>query len=165
MNTIKKVIFWIAIVYVGFWILFPVIRWVLHWEFISEEIKSQYLHFQYYAVPVAILSTLIGTFDFKDPLKEKLMALFVTIGIAGIIHFISIISLFGNMCAYSDKEVLYKHKTDPNKQIEVREMDCGAVDSSEPIPQIFEVTYFSRYFKSAYRIDTTKIDKTKWVKR
>ncbi len=162
MNTIKKVIFWAAFLYVGLWILFPIFRWILHWEFISDEVKSQYLHFQYYAIPIAILLTLVGTFDFKDPLKEKLTALFVTFGVAFIIHIIAIISFLGSLCAYSDKEVLFQHKKDPDKQIVIREIDCGAFDSSVPIPQIFEVNYFSKHFKSTYKIDTLKMEMGEW---
>jgi fatty acid desaturase len=161
-NTIKKVVFWTLLIYVGLWILFPMIRWILHWEFISDEIKSQYLHFQYYAIPIAILLTLVRTIDLKLRVRENLITLIVTIGFGVIIHIVFIISLFMNMCTYIDKEVMFQHKKDPNKQIRVREMDCGAVDSSEPVPQIFEVNYFSKYFKSAYKIDTTEIDMGEW---
>lgn len=162
MNTIKRVVFWTSLVYLGIWIIFPIIRKLFHLEFVSNEMKVDYQKFQFYAVPVAILLTLVWTIKPKDLIKEKLYKVSLTLLVIVFLYFITIMTLFMGMCIYTDREVLYQHKENPNRKIMIRNYGCGAFDSSTPSTHVFEVNYFSRYIKSAHKIDTTEIEMWEW---
>ena len=73
-------------------------------------------------------------------------------------------TIFMGMCIYTDREVLYKNKENPDRKIIIRDYGCGAFDSSAPSSHIFEVNYFSKYLKTTHKIDTTEIEMGEWEK-
>ena len=164
MNRIKKIIFWTAVVCIGLWLIMPVIRWILDIEFATDSIKSNYKEFMFFVVPIAILLTLLGTIKGKDNGSIIAGKVIGTVVLVAVTIFIMFMSIFADMCVWTNREVLYEHKNDSNTKIIVRDFGCGATDSGPPTVAIYKVQYFTDYFIRATKIDTAKIDKKEWIK-
>ena len=164
MNQINKIVFWTAVVFIGLWLIMPLIRWLMDLEFATNSFKSNYKEFLFFFIPIAILLTLFGTIKNKD--KGLIIAgkVIGTIVAAATTVFIMFMSIFGDMCAWINRQELYEHKNDSNTKIMVRDFGCGATDSSPPTVGIYKVRYFTKYFIRSTKIDTATIDKYKWIR-
>lgn len=146
------------------WAIMPLIRYVLDIEFATDDFKSSYKEFLFFAVPIALLFTLTGTLKPKDTAGIVILKTLGTVGVAFVIMFIMFMSIFADMCAYYNEDVLYEHKDDPSTQIVVRSFGCGATDSSPASMHVQQLEYFTKYFIRATAIDTATIDKSQWNK-
>jgi hypothetical protein len=160
MNKINKIFFWSSLMFLGWWLLMPLIRMSFNLEFATDTIKWNYRQFLFVAVPIVILSTLFGTLKSKEPSIYRLSKIIGTIVVSlGIIF----MSLFTDMCVWSNKQILYRHIHDSKTQIILRDFGCGASDSSPSKKKAFRVQYFTNYFISCTEIDTAKIDINNWI--
>jgi len=87
-----------------------------------------------------------------------------TILMASITIFIMFMSIFADMCVWTNQQVLYENKNDSNTKIIIRDFGCGAIDSDPPTVGIYKVQYFTDYFLRSTKIDTAKINKNEWIK-
>ena len=142
----------------------PVIRSIMDIEFATDSIKSDYREFLFFAVPIAILLTLFGTIKDKDKGSKIVGKVIGTIVLAAVTVFVMFMSIFADMCVWTNREVLYEHKNDSNTKIIVRDFGCGATDSGPPTIGIYKVRYFTNYFIRSTKIDTATIDKNEWTK-
>jgi len=164
MNQIKKIFYWTGVVFIGFWLIMPILRLVMDIEFATVSIKSSYKKFLFFAVPIAIILTLFGTEKNKNKTSKIAIKIIGRIIAIGISVFIMIMSLFIDMCIWTNKEILYVKKNDSNTKIIVREFGCGATDSGPPRVEIYKVKQFTNYFIRCTKIDSSKIDEKEWVK-
>tara|TARA_R110002072_G_C7652556_1_gene508851 strand:- start:16 stop:516 length:501 start_codon:yes stop_codon:yes gene_type:complete len=164
MNQIKRIIFWTAVVFIGIWLIMPVLRWIMDLEFATDSIKSNYKEFLFFAIPIAILLTLFGTINDKDKGSKIAGKVIGTSIAAAVTVFIMFMSIFTDMCVWTNRQVLYENKNDSNTKIIVRDFGCGATDSGPPTVGIYKVRYFTDYFIRSTKIDTAKIDKNEWIK-
>jgi hypothetical protein len=164
MKIFRKIVFGIALVFLFLWMISPIVRAVLNLEFASDSFKMDYKQFLFYAVPIAVILTLCGTLRKLDKIVILLVKIFGTLAIAVIFIGLIAISVFGDMCIYTEKEVLFESKTKPDTKIVVREFGCGATDSQGPSESVFEIQYCNDYFIRTRKIDTTKIDRNEWIK-
>lgn len=162
MNKIKKIVFWIAITFIGLWLLMPLLRWILDLEFATDSIKSEYKEFLFFTVPIALLLTLFGTIKSKDSRLKVVSKVFGTFVIVVITVLIMFISIFYDMCSWTNRKILYESKNDLNTKIIARDFGCGATDSRPPRVGVHKVEYFTDYFIHTTEIDTAKIDKDEW---
>ena len=163
MRHVKKIILLTAITCLGLWIVTPLIREILHLEFASDSIKYNYREFLLFAVPLAMILTLLETLRLNDSMATKIIKSIVTIIIAGWTAFIILISMF-DMCSWTNRQVLYMHKNDSNIKIIVKDFECGATDSGELLTGVYQVQTITKYFIRSTKIDTTEIDKSEWIK-
>ena len=138
-------------------------RWILDLEFANDSVKSNYKEFMFVAVPVAILLTLTGTIKFKESIPVILGKVLATTVIAAFVVFLMIASVFSDMCTWTNNEILFEHKTDPNTKIIQREFGCGAVDGGPPTEGIYKVEYLTKYFIRPSLVDTSNINRNEWV--
>lgn len=54
--------------------------------------------------------------------------------------------VFIDMCAWTNKQVLYESKKDSQTKIIVRDFGCGDTDSNPPDIEVFKVRYLTNYF-------------------
>lgn len=142
----------------------PVLRWIMDLEFATDSIKSNYKEFLFFAIPIAILLTLFGTINDKDKGSKIAGKVIGTSIAAAVTVFIMFMSIFTDMCVWTNRQVLYENKNDSNTKIIVRDFGCGATDSGPPTVGIYKVRYFTDYFIRSTKIDTAKIDKNEWIK-
>ena len=142
----------------------PLIRYVFNLEFATDDFELQYRHFLFFAVPIAVILTLCGTVKGKDSIPLVTGKLLGTLALAALSVFLMFGSALSSMCTYTNKEVLFEKKDDPNTQIIVREFGCGAVDGGPPVISVHKVNHFTNFFIRSSRIDTSTIDKNNWVK-
>lgn len=77
--------------------------------------------------------------------------------------FIYMILLFPMMCSYMTNDIIYLNKNDVSKTIEIRDFNCGALDSDPPM-YIYQIVYdFPPLFFYGRTIDTNEIDKSEWI--
>jgi hypothetical protein len=164
MDKIKKIVFWTAIIFIGLWIVIPLIRMTLDLEFASDSIKSDYKEFLFFAIPIAILLTLFGTINPKDSISNIIGKVIGTIVVAFVTVFIMFMSIFTDMCVWTNQQILYENKNNLNTKIIVRDFGCGATDSGPPAVGVYKVRYFTDYFIRSTKIDTAIIDKDEWIK-
>jgi len=164
MKKINKIIFWTSIIFIGLLIIVPLILLIFDLEFASDSIKSNYKGFMFFTVPIAILLTLFGTIKSKDNILKTIGKVIGTILISFVTIFLMIMSIFADMCAWTDRQILYENKHDSNTKIIERDFGCGATDSGYPTVRIFKVQHFTKYFIRTTKVDTASIDKNEWIK-
>jgi hypothetical protein len=164
MKTISKIIFRISVLIIGIWIVTPLLRWVFDLEFASSSIKSNYERLLFFAVPIATILSLFGTLRSKDDDVRISIKIFVTLLLSLGSIFIMTISMFGDMCTWTNKEVLYEQKKDRSTKIIIQDFGCGATDTQPPTTGVYKVEEFTKYFIRSVNYDTLNMDKNEWIK-
>lgn len=164
MKKLNKIVFGIAIIFLGILLITFILRTLFGLEFANDSIKEDYQGFLLFAIPIGILFTLFGTLKSKDRRILKLIKILITSMIAGFSFFILFISITFDMCGWTDKQILYQNINNQKTKIIVREFGCGATDSGRPNIHIQKVQNFTEYFIRKTEIDTANIDKKEWIK-
>ncbi|MCB9262482.1 MAG: hypothetical protein H6607_08925 [Flavobacteriales bacterium] len=164
MKQPRKIILWLAIALLAFGLLCSPILWLLNMEFASDTIKSDYKLFLFFALPAAVLLTLFGTLKIHDNRRQIFAKTIITILMAAMVAFIMLLSLLSDMCAWTNRQVLFENKLHPTTKIIVRDFGCGATDGGSPVIDVFRVEHFRPFFIRATRIDTATINKNEWVR-
>ncbi len=133
-------------------------------EFASESIKENVVAFYLFAIPVCMALGIAGPFTKSDsPLTVFLkVALGAVLSVAYL--FFATLFLFGSMCSYTTRQVLYISKQDVNRKIVVRDFGCGATDSSPATLHIQEVQTIGGLFIKVSKADTTNLNPQQWVR-
>ena len=69
-----------------------------------------------------------------------------------------------HQCAWTTRNELLMHKANNKIKIVERDYGCGATDSTAPIVRIFKTREVTNFFIFITEVDTSKIDKTNWIK-
>ena len=160
----KKIIFFISIVLIIFWVSTPIIGLFIPLEFSNRELESAFEHIRFYGIPISILLTLFGSIKTNESKGNIAGKIVVTFIISGLSIFFLFISIFANMCDTTNRKTLFENKQNENLKIIEREYGCGATDSSPPNVSIYKVRQLTKYFIYPTKIDTNDLDKNEWQK-
>lgn len=164
MDKVRKVIYWSCISLIVFWFFMPIIRWLTGLDFANSDISIASEQFFFYGIPTAIILTLIKTIKRSQSFVKILTNVVITVIIALLFIGFQFFALFANMCAWYTTDILFTHKTDTNIEIVNRDYGCGAWDSGTPISKTFKISKYSDYLIKSSEVDTSQIDKSKWIK-
>lgn len=158
---IKKIIFWIAIVFVGLTILTLTVGQVLPYEFADTKVMHKFYNILMQGFPVAILLTLFGTIK-RRKTKVRNLAFFVGTALTSIISFFIMVSLLFSIGfgAWMTVTTIYRHKT-ADKEIAEQWFDAGALGYGGK--RIVEIKPILKYWILPTKIDTTAINKNEWI--
>ena len=163
MEKFNRIIFLTSLILLCLWIVFPIIRIIVGIEFASGDLKMAYKEFLFFAVPILMFLTLFGLIKKSDNWVAIFGKVIGTLAISLCITFFIVMSVFTDMCIWTNEKILFKN-VNTNSEIILRNYSCGATDSSSPIVQIHKIDYYTKYFIKISDIDTNSIDKKKWEK-
>lgn len=163
MKVISKLIFWISILLSFVFVALPIIIDFTSLQFTNDHYKSNYEEIRFYLLPIIILLTLFGTIKKKYTRDRIVETVRLTVLASVICFLVLFFSVFAGMCAWTDNKTLFIKADDPTIKIVLRDYGCGATDSVSPIYKVFKVKRINLYLVSVTDIDTTKIDKTRWI--
>ena len=162
---ILKAIYYLSIATLIFWFLVTALLAFGPIE-ITGDLKDMFQNWRFVSVPFAILFTLTGTLGPDDTFGVWMMKVILTLIIDAFVVFVMIVAILGDMCEYSDRQVLFQNKNDPSDKIVMRDFGCGATDSTPATLSIAHIKYFTPHVfivKEKY-MDTSAIDHSKWVR-
>ena len=164
MQMFNRIIFWIAIVSILFFILPPIIGLLLPLEFTNDRFKDIYEKIRFTTLPIAILLTLFGTIKITDSSQRKTTKIVLTIVAAVLSGMILFFSFWSGMCAWATERILFDNSENPSKKIVLREFGCGATDSGSPVIRVCKIKTITPYLIWVTKADTTSIDRQVWTR-
>jgi hypothetical protein len=159
-----RIIYWISIFLICFWISVSIIGPFLPIECVNEELENNYYIIHFWGLPVAILTTLTGTIKLDDTLGSIVGKVCLTIFSSVFSMIFMTLLFFTNMCSWTNGRVIFENKEVSSIKIIEREYGCGATDSGEPVYKIFKVQEVTKYFIKVTEIDTVTIDRAEWMR-
>ena len=162
-NKFGNFFYRLSVVFLIFWISFPIARHLFHIEFTHDADRKAYRLFLIFAVPLAIaFITYIKIKAFSD-LQEKIREVIPVIVITGVIvFFLSIAWLFDGVCRWTMDKPLYILKSDPNVKIYYRYFGCGAWDGDPPDPKYHKVQPVLFFFRHYSEVDLDGLNEEEW---
>ena len=165
MQKFLQVVHWASIIFLGFWVLIPILGNFIPLEFANKNSEHIYEMIRFYGLPIAAaLLILTGMIKRKHTLSIIVTKIILTIFVAVFSFYISVIDLFGNMCSSTTHKVFFENKQNPSIKIVQRSYGCGAIDSSPSVPLVFKVREITSNLIWVTDIDTTQIDKSEWIR-
>jgi hypothetical protein len=161
MRTIKKIIFWTSLAFIVLTIFSLTIGQKLPYEFADYKVMHSYYDTIMLGFPISIVLTLFGTIKRKNTKTKNWTFISLTV-LSSILAFALMASLifkigFG---AWTTEMTLYKHKTE-NDLIKEQLFDIGALGYGGH--RIVKIKPILKFWILPEPIDTSKIDKNKWV--
>lgn len=158
--TIRKIIFYTAIIFIALTAFSLTIGQILPYEFADSKLMHSFYDTIMQGFPIAILLTLFGTIKKKNSRTTNWFFAGLTI-LTSILSFVLMVSLifkigFG---AWTTVSTLYRHKTE-NKEIKEQWFDVGALGYGGQ--RIVEMKPFLKYWVLPTPIDTLTINKNEW---
>ncbi len=162
-DFIYKFIFWLAIIAIVISIFTLTIGQIIPIEFNNNTYQSDFYSFIYFGLPISIGLTLFGTIKRQNDKLRNLLIGFLSIVLSFICFFVLVNSMFSiGFGAWTNETILYRNIQNKKLTINQQIYDLGAFGYGKR--RIAEINPFLKYFEIVKLIDTTKIDKTKWVK-
>ncbi|PCI92909.1 MAG: hypothetical protein COB15_17165 [Flavobacteriales bacterium] len=162
--SLKKIIFFISIGLIIFWVSTPIISLFIPLEFSNKELESTFEQIRFYGIPISILLALCGFIKTNDSNAIIIGKIVTTIIISVLSIFFLFISIFANMCDTTTGKILFENRQNENLKIVEREYGCGATDSEPPNVSIYKIRQLTKYFIYPTKIDTNDLDKNEWEK-
>ena len=160
MRSTVKIIFWLAVVWIVFCLIFFIAGQLLPIEFSSSKYAHLFYTILWLTLPVAILLTLVD----KNKARRWLRSPSLRIIIAIVTFVFFGIFLFGKtLCGYGSGVVLFVDKEDTAVKIVERSFGCGAYDSDLPKSEFVKVKPLTGWLRYVKHVDTAKLDRRKWV--
>ena len=162
---ILKAIYYLSIATLIFWFLVTAILAFSPIE-ISGHLKYAYPVWRFESISLAILFTLAGSLGRNDTFWVGLMKVILTLIIDAFVVFVMVLAILGDMCEYSERQVLFQNRNDSSDKIVLRDFGCGATDSTPATTSIAHIKYFTPHIfivKEKY-MDTSTIDHSKWIR-
>jgi len=159
---IEKIIFWISISLLTFWILSPMLLSVFGLEFNNKEFEELFYIIRFWGVPICVFFAFCRILKPNDNKEERITKVILILGVTVFSFFFMVMSIFAGMCNWSNREILYTNIENERLQIVARDYGCGALDSDFPVVQNFKIQKLGRYFIWAKEIDIEEIDRAKW---
>ena len=132
-------------------------------EFKNNTIQSVFYTYMFFGLPISIGLTLFGTIKSQNNKLINLLIGFSTIVLSVICFFVLVTSMFSiGFGAWTNETILYRNNSNKEITINLQIYDLGAFGYGKR--RTAEIKPFFKYFENVKIIDTTKIDKTKWLK-
>ena len=162
LNFIYRIIFCLTIFFIVVNVFVLTIGQSLPIEFRVSKIKNEYYNFIFNALPFSILLTLFGTIKKRNAIGKNWAIGILTVLSVGFTFFLLTSIMFSvGFGSWTNNNTLYRNKTNKNMSIADQMYDAGALGYGGH--RIVELTPFLKYFQIIKRVDTTKIDTTKWI--
>jgi len=133
-------------------------------EVTSNNFKNSFDKIRSFGLPMAILLTLFGTLKPQDSKKDKNTKIVLTFSVFLISVFILKIIVFAKMCGWTDNQTLFYNINDKSTKIILRDFDCGALDSGDPVYKVCKIKNIFPNLIWVRNIDTTEIDRKVWLR-
>jgi len=159
-RTIKRIIFWTALTFIGLTIFSLTIGQILPYEFANYKTQHKFYDIIIRGLPFSVLFTLFGTIK-KDNSKTKNWTwgtLTVLISILCFVAQLFMIFLF-DFGVWRTITTIYKHKTE-NREIKEQLYDIGAFGYGGQ--RVVEIKPFLGFWISQTPVDTLIINKAEW---
>jgi hypothetical protein len=162
LNIIRRTFFWLTIIFIVSTILALTVGQSLPVEFKDNKVKSDFYYFVFTALPFAFLLTLFGTIKKKYAISKNWTIGILTVLTSGLCFFIVVNIMFSvGFGAWTNEAILFRNKDDKHETINQQIFDVGAFGYGGH--RTAKLKPFLNYFQTVSLIDTTKIDKTKWM--
>lgn len=163
LKVLYRIIFWASFLFLAVFLWTVTIGQSINFEFRDHNTSNAFYNVILAGTPIAILLTLFGTLKKNHDKTRKLLTIFATIGLTVITSMFLLNNLFTiGFGAWTTFNIAYEDKTNPERQIREQQYDAGAFGYGGS--RLVEVKPFAGLFWKISPIDTTKIDKTKWVR-
>ena len=165
LQKILKIVRWTSIIFLCFFGLITILKIFSPLEFANDNSEYTFIIIGFYGFPIAV-SVLILTGMIKRRHSLGFIITKIVLAIVGYVGsvFVITIMLFAAMCGWTTDKVFFENKQNPSTKIVQRRFGCGAGDSSPATIKVFKIREISSDFIWATKIDTTKIDKSEWVR-
>ncbi len=162
-NYIFKFIFWIAIIIIAISFFALTFGQIIPVEFNDNTNQSYFYNYMFFGLPISIGLTLFGTIKSQNSNLKNLLIVTSTIVLSVICFFVLVTSMFSiGFGAWTNEAILYRNKNNKELTINQQIYDLGAFGYGKR--RMAEIKPFFNYFEIVKIIDTTKIDKSKWLK-
>jgi hypothetical protein len=162
-KLIYKFIFWLALTAIAISIFTLTFGQIIPIEFKNNTYQSDFYSFIFFGLPLSIGLTLFGTIKNQNNKLKNLLIGFSTIVLSVICFFVLVTSMFSiGFGAWTNETILYRNKSNEELTINQQIYDLGAFGYGKR--RTAELKPFFKYFEIVKIIDTSKIDKTKWLK-
>ncbi len=162
LNIIRRTIFGLTIIFIVSTILALTVGQSLPVEFKDNKMQGDFYSFVFTALPFAFLLTLNGTIKKKYEISKNWTIGILTVLTSGLCFFIIVNIMFSvGFGAWTNEAILYRNKDNKNETINQQIFDVGAFGYGGH--RTAKLKPFLKYFQTVTHIDTTKIDKTKWI--
>lgn len=163
MKVIFKTIFYLSLLFLAISLWAITIGQSINFEFKNYQLANEFYNIILPGTPIAILITLFGTLKNRQSSVHKISIVLITI----LLTFCSFIFLLNNLFTigfsrWSTFNIAYEHKTERDRQIREQRYDSGALGYGGN--RTVEVKPFAFFFWKIIPVDTTKIDKTIWIR-
>lgn len=154
--------FWLTITFIVSSIFVLTVGQSIPIEFSENALQSNYYEFIFTGLPFSFLLTLIGTIKKKNSKGKNWTIVSFTVFLSVICFFILVNIMFSvGFGEWTNERTLYRKNDDQNITINQQVFDIGAFGYGRH--RIVQLTPFLKYFQIIKPIDTTKINKAKWV--
>ncbi len=164
MNKILRLTYYLSIFTIIIWLIRPILFRIIGLEFADSEVERMYSYSWRFILPVAIFLTLSKEFINGHRPKNLIKSVLFRIGLSALSVFIVFMSLFTNMCGWTEKDVYFVSKQNSGR-IVLLEYGCGAYDSdSNPKREIKKIIPLNSLFNWVHKCDTASINSNNWIK-
>ncbi|WP_160292139.1 hypothetical protein [Pedobacter lusitanus] len=160
----NKIIFWISIAIIIIWMIIALFGKIIPLEIKIGNPGDFHQLFVFYALQTAVLFTMFGTLKRKDSKKLLIGKVILTCIVAAAACFLTFITVFAGMCAWSTDQVLMEKKDSPDTRIVLRRKSCGSPQGTLPQYKTSKVKYITSRLFWIKDIDTNTIDKKQWIR-
>jgi hypothetical protein len=163
LKVLYKIIFLSSLLFLAVFLWTVTIGQSINFDFRDLKDANDFYNVILCGTPIAILLTLFGTLKKWHDKTRKIVTIFTTIGLTILTFMFLLNNLFTiGFGAWTTFNIAYEHKTNPERQIREQRYDVGALGYGSD--RVVEVKPFAELFWQVSRVDTTKIDKSKWVR-
>ena len=115
-------------------------------------------------IPLAILLTLSGTLKKRDHVIDIIAKIVATVLVSAVTLYILALVSLGDMCRSTVERALFENRNDHSDKIVLRSFGCGATDGTSSSHAVVRAKYITSNLFWRTNIDTTKLDRTVWVR-
>jgi hypothetical protein len=164
MDVIRKAIRWFAIAGISLMLLTTMLVNVSPVEFKIPSVFYKFEEVRFLGLPALTLMLLVSMIHGHDAIGVIVFKVLGSILISAGVLCVMVVALFAGMCQWTDRETVFTHKHDERKRIIVRDLGCGAWDSSAPVFKTVVVSDLGPWLRTVVAIDTTAMDVNSWVR-
>jgi hypothetical protein len=164
MDVIRKAIRWVAITGISLILLITMLVNVSPVEFKDPSVFYKFEEVRFIGLPVLTLMLLVSMIHGHDAIVVIVYKVVGSILISAGVLYVMVLALFAGMCQWKDRETVFTHKHDEHKRVIVRDLGCGAWDSSTPVFKTVVVNDLGPWLRTVVAIDTTAMDVNSWIR-
>jgi hypothetical protein len=162
-DSILKILWWTGLSAAILIIASTIVLEVTPLEFVEGSSSDGFEMIRFFGAVISVLLINIGSISQGNSvamiIAKVMFGVFSAVGTA---FLFGLILFAGGFCRWSDHSVLFVSTSDMNRSIVLRELGCGALDSSGPVYRTFEVKKLNRMFNIVHESDTTEMEPKEW---